>query len=46
MFDLTYPSVKGLETGSLNLFCARFAEAAAIAMLIRKRKLSKVNERW
>ena len=44
MFDLTYTSVEEWETGSLNLFCARLAEAAAIAMLVRKRKISKVNE--
>jgi hypothetical protein len=46
MFDLAYASVKECENSSLTLFCARFAEAAAIAMLIRKRKISKVNERW
>jgi hypothetical protein len=44
MFDLTYTSVKEWEAGSLTLFCARFAEAAVITMLIRKRKISKVNE--
>jgi len=44
MFELACTSIKKLDTGNSNFFCARFTGAAAITRLIHKITVSKVNE--